>query len=289
MRLPPLHVLLTWPAPNYVDPHTRGPASLIVNIIFILLAVTAVALRFYCRTSVKRWVGLDDIMIALSLLFTTALTVAVILADTRYGWDRHVWDIPASKIVDANIIAMVSKVLFTFAATFTRLSLCCFYYRLVKDSGIVWFHWVVHADVAFTVAICISFVFLSIFLCTPVPYYWQYPPTGEGHCLNEGTVTLVAGAVNLFADLITTLVPVPLVMRLRMPLKQRIGVTVLFGLGFVVIVAGSVRTYFIWKGLINSYDETWYAYPLWIAASVEIDVGVVGHPVCTVAIMASNS
>lgn len=45
-----------------------------------------------------------------------------------------------------------------------------------------------------------------------------------------------------------TLVPVPLVMRLRMPMKQRVGVSVLFALGFVVIIAGSVRTYFIWKG-----------------------------------------
>lgn len=49
----------------------------------------------------------------------------------------------------------------------------------------------------------------------------------------------------------------------------------LFSLGFIVLVAASVRTYYIWKGLMDSYDETWYAYPLWIAAAVEIDVGVV--------------
>ncbi|KAI7204045.1 hypothetical protein KC324_g980 [Hortaea werneckii] len=64
-------------------------------------------------------------------------------------------------------------------------------------------------------------------------------------------------------------------MRLNMRLKYRIGVSVLFGLGFIVIVAGIVRTYYIWKGLMDTYDETWYAYPLWIAAAVEIDVGVV--------------
>jgi len=34
------------------------------------------------------------------------------------------------------------------------------------------------------------------------------------------------------------------------------------------------RTYFIWKCLIQSYDETWYAYPLWICAAVEIDLAV---------------
>jgi len=38
-------------------------------------------------------------------------------------------------------------------------------------------------------------------------------------------------------------------MRLKMPIRQRIGVSVLFGLGFIVIVAGGVRTYYIWKGV----------------------------------------
>jgi hypothetical protein len=99
-------------------------------------------------------------------VFTVALTAVVMLAEKAYGWDRHIWDIEASKIQNANIIAMVAKLVFTLAATFTRISLCCFYYRLVKDSGIMWFRWVVHATVAFTAAVGIAFVFLSIFLCT---------------------------------------------------------------------------------------------------------------------------
>lgn len=106
-------------------------------------------------------------------------------------------------------------------------------------------------------------------------YYWEYPPTTAGKCLDEGIATLVSGILNIVADALTTAVPVPLVMRLRMPLRQRVGVSVLFGLGFIVIIAGSIRTYYIWKGLVDSWDETWYAYPLWIAAAVEIYIGVV--------------
>jgi hypothetical protein len=34
-------------------------------------------------------------------------------------------------------------------------------------------------------------------------------------------------------------------------------------------------TYFIWKSLVLSYDETWFAYPLWIAAAVEVDLAVI--------------
>ncbi|KAI7234261.1 hypothetical protein KC365_g6034 [Hortaea werneckii] len=257
MRFPPLEVLSTWPTPNYDDPKTRGQASLIVNIIFLFMVLVAVALRVYSRTSVRRWFGLDDIMIGLATLFTIGLTVVVVLANERFGWDRHIYDIPFDHIEKANIIALTAKVAFTLAATFTRLSLCMFYYRLVGDSGIVWFRWVVHANVAFTISVCITFVFLSVFLCTPVQYYWEFPPTTDGHCLDEGIATLAAGALNLAADFLATITPIPLVMRLNMRLKYRIGVSVLFGLGFIVIVAGIVRTYYIWKGLMDTYDETW--------------------------------
>lgn len=61
-----------------------------------------------------------------------------------------------------------------------------------------------------------------------------------------------------------------------MPRRQRFAVAVLFGLGLIVTVAGIVRTWYIYRSLFGEYDQTWYAYPLWIAAAIEIDLGVVG-------------
>lgn len=79
--------------------------------------------------------------------------------------DRHVYDIPATDLQNANIIAFVAKELFVLAATFTRISLCCFYYRLVKDTGYVWFQNIVHAAVAFNIIIGVVFFLLGIFQC----------------------------------------------------------------------------------------------------------------------------
>ena len=95
------------------------------------------------------------------------------------------------------------------------------------------------------------------------------------HCLPEGELMVISGSINCFCDLLTTLLPIPIVMRLQMPKRQRVGVCVLLCMGLVVTVAGIFRTYYIWKSLVDSYDETWYAYPLWIAAAVEIDLAVV--------------
>jgi hypothetical protein len=60
-----------------------------------------------------------------------------------------------------------------------------------------------------------------------------------------------------------------------MPRRQKYAVALLFSMGIIVTVAGVVRTYYIYVSLIGEYDQTWYAYPLWIAAAVEIDLGVV--------------
>lgn len=203
------------------------------------------------------------------------MTAVVLLANQKYGWDRHIYDVPPSMIQQAGIIAFVAKITFTCAATATRLSLICFYYRLIRDTGIAWFRKVLHASVAWVIAVFITFVALVVFQCSPVEYYWVYPQLDHGSCLSEGKITLAAGIINCVSDLLVTVLPIPIIWQLQMPIKQRIGVCILLCLGFIVTIAGIVRTYYIWKSLMDSYDTTWYAYPLWIAAAIEIDLAVV--------------
>lgn len=105
--------------------------------------------------------------------------------------------------------------------------------------------------------------------------YWNLSKVYDSKCLDEGTVTLVAGVINCVSDLMLTVLPIPIIWRLNMPLRQRLGVVVLLSVGFLVTIAGIIRTFYIWKALVDTYDETWYSYPLWICAAAEIDLAVV--------------
>jgi hypothetical protein len=111
---------------------------------------------------------------------------------------------------------MTAKIVFTAAATFTRLSLHCFYYRLVSDTGKTWFRWLIHANVAYTLAIFISFTFIGIFLCHPYNAYWDLGAE-EGSCMDEGVATLVCGIISCVADFATTVTPMPLVIGVYVP------------------------------------------------------------------------
>ena len=92
MRLKDPSVLNTWPAPNYVDPVTRGSILYIVNGIFFGLATIAIWARIYTRLFVRKWFGLDDFLILFAWFSGCGDMSLVILGYDKYWWDRHFWD-----------------------------------------------------------------------------------------------------------------------------------------------------------------------------------------------------
>lgn len=68
--------------------------------------------------------------------------------------------------------------------------------------------------------------------------------------------------------------PIPKMLKLQIPRRQRLVVILLFAAGFLVCVAGAVRTYYTYIDL-TSTDMTWDTYYMWISSSVELYVGIV--------------
>jgi hypothetical protein len=136
-----------------------------------------------------------------------------------------------------SVVAISAKVLYTVATVFTRLGLLVFYRRLVGDTGFRAFKWLIAGAIFLNFAILIVFVVLSIWLCQPASDYWEF----GGQCLDEGKVILGGGISSTFADLVTTALPIPLVMKIQMPFIQRAIVILLLSLGFLVTIAGAVR------------------------------------------------
>jgi hypothetical protein len=96
--------------------------------------------------------------------------------------------------------------------------------------------------------------------------------------MNEEKATMAGNVVKTIVDLLITTLPLPLVLRTNMQRRQRYGVAVLFGLGYIVTGAGIVRTYFTWKVFNNKQgDQTWEEYPAFLGATVENNLAIVGH------------
>jgi hypothetical protein len=97
------------------------------------------------------------------------------------------------------------------------------------------------------------------------------------NCINEAAHILVAGIINTFTDFCVVLIPIPVVLKLSLPLRQRILCAILFGAGFIVCIAGGVRIKYTYE-LNTQYDKTWLFYPTWICGTIELYLGIVSIP-----------
>lgn len=99
LNVPP-EIREAWPEPNYNTPETRGPALIVVIVIFHTIATGMVLLRCYTRLKITYSFGLDDKFIIISMV-STLTVVRVLFPQTRLmdvtgrfprlGWQRLQW------------------------------------------------------------------------------------------------------------------------------------------------------------------------------------------------------
>jgi hypothetical protein len=103
---PTIEDILKWPAPNYVDPVTRRPLVLAVEIPLTVLTILFTAGRFYSRTVLVKALGWDDwFMLAATVRKTRfayreyqRLTMPVV--DSINSYKYHDMHIDTSRISD---------------------------------------------------------------------------------------------------------------------------------------------------------------------------------------------
>jgi hypothetical protein len=84
---------------------------------------------------------------------------------------------------------------------------------------------------------------------------------------------LVNGITNILNDLFAYILPIPMLWRVKLPKKQRLGLTALFSVGSLVNIAGGLRLYY--SVVVNdSKDGTWSGFQLWTWEAVEVDLGI---------------
>lgn len=74
-------------------------------------------------------------------------------------------------------------------------------------------------------------VLACIFQCSPISAAWD--KSGTYTCININAFYLANAAVNIFTDILTYSLPIPLAIKLQMPLQQRIGLAVILCLGLL--------------------------------------------------------
>ncbi|KAK2877177.1 hypothetical protein FQN49_001371 [Arthroderma sp. PD_2] len=274
MQLPPISVILSWPKPNYVNPtDVRGPLIIILTAIFAPLTLIVVLIRVFTRLHISKSFGADDIFIVAAAIPAIACGIITVKGSIEFGWSRHVYDVPFEHLILGLKLTMAVECLFAIGCSLTKLSLLCFTRKITAGTHSVVLSWLVITTMVIVALEMIIFCIVVIFTCRPISAYWTLS-TKPQNCINETAHLLAGGILNTVTDLCVVILPIPTVMALKLPSRQRIVLGLLFGAGFAVCIAGSVRAYYVYK-LNTSYDKTWAAYPVWISGTIEMYLGVI--------------
>jgi hypothetical protein len=115
-------------------------------------------------------------------------------------------------------------------------------------------------------------------LSRPIKAVWTWPEIEDARCLQNNISLLAQASMNTISEFLVACFPIPIIFSLNMRRSQRFAVAGLLCLGFLVVICGSLRTYYLWL-VYQDYDLTWWAIPHWIASEVEIDTSMVGGQV----------
>ncbi|OMP85575.1 hypothetical protein BK809_0004246 [Diplodia seriata] len=109
-------------------------------------------------------------------------------------------------------------------------------------------------------------------MCHPVRRYWD--PRVPGNCRDPETYWVATSSIGIIMDFIVWLLPMPLLRRLRLPIRQKLGLTAVFALGGFVCIVSVLRL-----ALVQMYSKEGKAEEGGVSAivwsTIEANVGII--------------
>ncbi|MCJ1380188.1 hypothetical protein MMC17_003291 [Xylographa soralifera] len=295
-NIPPGTVVGTVPAPpgitpNFIDP-PRDSAPLILTIVFLTLSVVFVSMRLFTRVVLLRGFGWDDATCLIATQFRVYETPLLksesgffIDADlvVSHGLGTNLWNIPFGGF---DLIAWarwtyVQDLVYSLVMGFIKISILMLYFRLFKVVGVV--RWLIWGTIVYIILYTVMGDLITIFACRPLNKLWDGLP--YGWCMSTAAVGLALASLQITADVFVLAIPVPVILGLQLPVKQKLGVMSIFGAGIFVTIASCVRLACLVQSLndpANALDATTSTVSFAIWTVVEMYLAIIVSCMSTV-------
>ncbi|KAJ6132301.1 hypothetical protein N7471_007516 [Penicillium samsonianum] len=247
------------------DPNSDIPRVIGVCLVCSILAFLAVCLRFYVRITNKRFPWIDDYAaLAGSLLSLAYAGVAV--AQTRWGQGLNAAYLPQENIIPFSRVQYIGGPIYCLAVLSFKVALLASYLRI---AGIIKrYRNIIIAAIVVCVVNQLIFTFIISISCIPVAKQWDV--SLEGHCIETLPFYYALGGISIVLDLIIIALPLPVLWKLQLRLKQKALLACLFALGFFVTVIQIIRIFTV-RDLKTFTDSK----NIVIWSCVEISLGVI--------------
>ncbi|KAJ5806838.1 hypothetical protein N7474_010430, partial [Penicillium riverlandense] len=228
--------------------HDQGDETvliIVINLLFPILAVFAVILRFYVRYFTNRSPWVDDYAALSSALLTLGRAGLVIAARlimggtivTRWGVGLDDTHIPPENDLPIGKLQYIAGPFYTLGLLGFKIALLASYLRM---GGFIRTYRIIIIIVLVAVTINqVLFTLLICFKCTPLAKQWD--PAIPGHCIDSLAVYYAIAGTSIAFNLIIIALPLPVLWRLSLQRKQKLVLTFIFALGFFITVIQVIR------------------------------------------------
>ncbi|KAJ2997562.1 hypothetical protein NUW58_g616 [Xylaria curta] len=225
----------------------RGPAFRAFIIVFLVVMVFAISLRFCSRAlstasqNKSRFWWDDWLALAATVFVLGQLSLTLRIVDL--GGGKHIWLVPLDNLAVLSKALFATYLVYDTALALAKASALMFLSRVFpRHANPPRFNiaiWIIHS---LNIAWYLGIVFGTFFMCDPVQKNWI--PTLPGHCGTPSQLYIGSAVPSVTIDLFILILPVPIIWRLHTSRSRKTGITAVFVLGYssVIVSIGRLAT-----------------------------------------------
>ncbi len=159
-----------------------------------------------------------------------------------YGLGRHNVFLDPSNNLEAQKFLFVSQPPYAWALMFAKIAVCLTLLRILRESR-AW-RWFLYAMIVFQVCIAATINSFQLSLCKPISAIWD-PSVPNPVCMPASTAQAsiyATSAATILTDFILSSIPLTFIVQLQRPLREKIAIACIMGLGVLGGCASIYKT-----------------------------------------------
>jgi hypothetical protein len=225
---------------NFENPSTGNEGTIAILTICLFITLVLGALRLYSRVFIIHILRLEDYLGFLAFLpFWGLAAIAFFIVD-QDGFLVDQWNVHLGNFLDWVKYIFILRNLYAVFMMLSKTAILVEWSRIFAPNGTTrWFAWSCKLMIAINILAYLSAIIVTSLSCIPTNKIWQ--PWVEGSCIGRKDSDLATAWVNLFIDVAILALPQAIIWRLNMTRERKIGVSITFTVGLIVVACAAGR------------------------------------------------
>lgn len=192
----------------------------------------------------------------------------------KYGVGRHNYYVPPASEIKAQHLLFASEVPWAISMMFIKISIACMLLRVKNTRGWVIF---LRCMIGIQIASALASVIFQLLICRPLAAIWDPAKHPNAICMppQAGFVSIyVNSTIAIATDLIFAVLPITFIWKIHRPLREKLILALLMGLGLFAAVTSIIKT-----TLVRTYgitgDNLWDSIDISLWSMLEEQTGII--------------